>query len=149
MARDHYGLTPRDWALPQPAPGDPTPYTEARAAGFEAGKALLAAAVAKAEAKAEEEQRFNDAVEWLRGELSDGDTSGLPSGSSICLTLDPMDRNGEKARAIAVTLYPLDPMTIEEAVKSGLFPYGRFARYAYERMVREAGLGSLVKMQYV
>jgi hypothetical protein len=145
MARDHYGLTPRDWALPQSYDGsyrsdDPPAYSEARAAGFEAGKALLAAA--------EEEQRFNDAVEWLRGELSDGDTSGLPSGSSICLSLDPMDRNGEKQRAIAVTLWPLEPMTIEQAVNSGLFPHGRFARYAYERMVREAGLGSLVKMQY-
>ena len=76
MAKDHYGLTPTEWTLPQPHDSrcrsdDPPAYSEARAAGFEAAKALLAAA--------EEELRFNDAVEWLRGELSDGDTSGLPA----------------------------------------------------------------------
>ncbi len=109
---------------------DPPAYSEARAAGFEAGKALLAAA--------EEEQRFNDGVEWLRDSFSSGNAAGLPPGSSICRAMNPMDPDADP-RVVSVHVFPLDPMTPEEAVRSGLFPSGRFARHVYEHKVREAG----------
>jgi len=137
MAKDHYGLTPSDWGQRRPH-DDPPHYAEARALGREQAEVLLA----EAEAKAKEE-RFADDVEWLRGELSDGDASGLPRGSSICLGCNPHDPNS-MPQAVSIHVFPLDPMTIEEAVSSGLFPHGRFARHVYERMVRETGLDGFV-----
>lgn len=133
MATDHYGLTPSDWALPQ-AHDDPAHYAEARALGREQAEAIFADAEAKAK-----EERFREDVDNLTDLLSNGDTSGLPRGSSICREMNPMDPDANP-RAVSVCIFPLPSMTIEEAIRSGLFPSGRFARHVYDQKVREAGL---------
>ena len=43
----------------------------------------------------------------------------------------------EKPRAIAVTVFPLSPVSIEEAVRSGLFTGCGLNRAAYERRIGE------------
>jgi len=128
------GLQPPGWR-PKLDPNDPPQYAEARALGHAQAEAIFA----KAEA-----ERFKHEVEGLAESLAEaGGTAGLPIGSSVCLSIDPVGRD-KKPRAIAVTLWPLEPMTIEEVVRSGALK-----RHVYERLVKEAGLGYLVKMQYV
>lgn len=117
------GLQPSGWK-PKLDPNDPPAYAEARAAGFEAGKALIA--------KAEAEQLKQD-VEWLADALGAGGVA-LPRGSSVNMTWEPMRGI---PRASHVTLWPLSPMTIEEAVRSGLFKGCGVDRMAYDRAVKE------------
>ena len=113
------------------------PVAEARALGFAQAEAIRA----KAEEEQQREQRFREDVERLTQSLSSGDLSDLPIGSSICLSINPVGSD-KKPRAIAVTLWPLEPITIEEVVRSGALK-----RHVYERLVKEAGLGGLLKMQ--
>jgi hypothetical protein len=135
MAKQHdgFGLQPTAWRL-TPDANDPPHYAEARALGREQAEAILARA---------EADKFRDDVEWLRGELSDGDASGFPHGSSICLQCNPHDPES-MPQAVSVHVFPLSPMMVDEAVSSGLFPHGRFAWHVYERMVKVAGLEGFV-----
>ena len=89
MARDHYGLTRGDWALPQ-SHDDPPHYAEARALGQAQAEAIFAAA---------EEQRFKEDVQWLAELLAESRGDGLPTGSSVC---DPAWKSDPLMRGIGV-----------------------------------------------
>ncbi len=76
-------------------------------------------------------------VEWAAEALAAPDALRLyPRGSVASVTAGPFD--GEtRTLATSITIWPLQPMSIREALECGLIKGASLQRHVYERMVRE------------
>jgi hypothetical protein len=108
-----YGITPREWAGPQDkgAGGNSPASSPGPAVAHNADDALLAVE-----------------VEALGEALAHG-CIRLPTGSVVY-------GDGIARKATHITLFPLEPLTVEAAVKAGLIDMGGVRWAAYEAAVR-------------
>jgi hypothetical protein len=76
-------------------------------------------------------------VEWAAEALAAPDALKLyPRGSVASVTMGLFD--GEtRTLATSITIWPLQPMSIREALESGLIKGANLQRHVYERMVSE------------
>jgi hypothetical protein len=76
-------------------------------------------------------------IEDLAERLAEDDGRYLPRGSTVSKTTRWFGGDEEyRTLATRVTLYPLQPMTIEEALACGVLDTsGRLVRHVYERLV--------------
>jgi len=149
---DGYGLQRTEWRIRMPPSGplgDISPVAaEARRAAFSHTSGRLAAdrwaARAAEERKAEEARRAEaiktaqarrlaEEVESVANSLACGSVR-LPS-SSCSLTF--VSRDEAPPMVSHVTLWPLQPMSVEEAVKCGVLTWRGVNTIVYERLVAE------------
>jgi hypothetical protein len=117
-----YGLTPRETGRDRKAvPQLPTEDVEKARAEYQRRHA---------------EADFKETVNNIAESLADGRITFRGIRGHLNLSLDPTARDA-KPRATHLTLWPLEPTSIEDAVRCGLLNYSGIQRHVYERMVAQ------------